>query len=550
MTIIDPQLVAPFDWQHPVYTPIIKARHRRLQQIRENPDKLLPHLKRVYRDEPWRFLTDWGSTSDPRHVEVGLPVTIPFILFPRQVEWCQWLVERWKAREPGATVKSRDMGITWLASGMSSVLCFSYPEMMIGFGSRKLELVDDLGNPKSIFWKIRAFLEKAPPEFTGGWRFKERLIMFDNGSVIEGEGGDDIGRGGRSSIYFVDEAAKVQHQESVDAALSANSNCRQFLATVNGSSNAFAQKVTTWPEKRVFRFHWRDDPRKDDAWYQKQVDELDPVTLAQEVDMDMNASVEGVIISQDHVQAALDAHVVLGIQPSGERRAALDIADEGVDNNAWATAHGILLDYVEEWSGKGSNLYKTAIKSFALCDQFELADEIYDADGMGAAMRGDADSINDERRKDAEQRHVPPRPITVSPFWGSGAVTRPDAWTYPGSKRTNGDYYENLKAQSWGHLQHRFRETWRAINVPDYKYDPNDLISISSTIPAKVRTKLMMELSQPTWEPNKTGKMVVNKKPDVDGRKAKSPNMADVVMMLFGAARRRMVISPDAARRA
>lgn len=541
--------LAPFDWQHPVYTPIIMARIRRLQRIREEP-KLLGDLKRVYRDQPWRFLSDWGTTSDPRHVEVGLPVTIPFILFPRQIEWCEWLMDRWKAREPGATVKSRDMGITWLASGMSATLCMFNDEMNIGFGSRKLELVDDLGNPKSIFWKIRAFLAKSPPEFTGDWRFKERLIMFGNGSVIEGEGGDDIGRGGRSSIYFVDEAAKVQHQESVDASLSATTNCRQFLSTPNGSANPFAIKVMEWPDHRVFRFHWRDDPRKDDAWYQKQVDELDPVTLAQEVDMDFNASVEGVIIPQEHVQAAIDAHLALGIEPSGERRAALDIADEGTDNNAWATARGVLLDHIEEWSGKGSNLFHTAVRSFGLCDQFELTDEIYDADGMGAFMRGDAEQINEARKKDASDRGRPPRVITISPFWGSGEVQRKDSPIHPRANRTNGDYYENLKAQSWGHLQHRFRETWRARNVPDYKYDPNDIISISSSIPAKVRTKLTIELSQPTWGPNKIGKMVVNKKPDVEGRKAKSPNLADVVMMLFGAARRRMVINPDVVRRA
>ena len=129
-------------------------------------------------------------------------------------------------------------------------------------------------------------------------------------------------------------------------------------------------------------------------------------------------------------------------------------------------------------------------------------------------------------------------------------MTRKTSPIYLGANRTNEDYYENLKSQSWGHLQHRFRETWRARNVPDYAYDPNDIISISSAIPPKVRTKLMVELSQPTWGPNKTGKMVVNKKPDVEGRKAKSPNMADVVMMLFGAARRRMQFSAEAARRA
>ena len=543
----------PFDWKHPVYAPIIKKRMRVLQQLRDD-QKLIGHLKRVYRDEPWRFISDWGTTSDPRHVEIGLPVTIPFILFPRQVEWCMWLVERWKAREPGTTVKSRDMGITWLAVGMSATLCLFNDDLAVGFGSRKLELVDKLGDPKSIFWKIRKFLDMAPDEFTGGWRSRadssENLIRFPNGATIAGEGGDDIGRGARTSLYFVDEAAKVPHQESVDAALSATTNCRQFLSTPNGSDNPFALKVMEWPEERVFRFSWRDDPRKDQAWYEKQISELDPVTVAQEIDMDFNASKEGVVIPQEHVQACLDAHIALGIHVTGERRAALDIADEGVDNNAWATARGILLDHIEEWSGKGSNTYKTVVRSFGLCDQFEITEEIYDADGMGALVRGDAENINEARLEDAAKRGVPPRAIAVTPFWGSGEVTRKTSPIYPGAARTNEDYYENLKAQSWGRLAFMCRETWRARNVDGYQYDPNDIFSISSEIPPKIRSKLMMELSQPTWGPNKVGKMVVNKRPDIEGRKAKSPNLADVVMMLFGAARRRMRINPQAVRNA
>jgi len=546
--MIDPVL-ADFDWRAPDYAPIIKARMRRLMALREQPE-LIGHLKRVYRDEPWRFINDWGTTSDPRHVEVGLPVTIPFILFPRQVEWCVWLMDRWKSREPGATVKSRDMGITWLSVAMTTTMCMFYDDMAIGFGSRKLELVDSLGDPKCIFWKARQFLAMAPPEFTGAWSSREKLISFPNGSTIAGEGGDDIGRGARTALYVVDEAASVQHQESVDAALSATTNCRQFVSTPRGSDNAFAEKVMNWDERRVFRFHWRDDPRKDDAWYAKQKEELDPVVLAQEVDMDFNASKDGVVIPQEHVQAALDAHLALHLDARGERRAALDIADEGIDNCAWATAQGILLDHIEEWSGKGSNLYNTAVRSFALCDQFDLDEQLYDADGMGAHMRGDAQQINLKRREEGVKTQRPPRLVNVVPFWGSGAVERKDSPIYPGAKRLNGDYYENLKAQSWGELQYRFRETWRARNIEGYEYDPNRLISISSKIPSKVRNKLMMELSQPTWGPNGTGKMIVDKKPDVDGRKAKSPNMADVVMMLFGAARRRMVISPEAMRRA
>lgn len=525
-----------FDWKNPQYGPIIKERIRRLQKIRADPE-LLSNLKRYYRDHPWQFLTDFGWTSDPRNVEIGLPVTVPFVLFPKQVEFAKWIVARWKAREPGAAGKSREVGATWIAGSLAATLCMFHENMAVGVGSRKLELVDSLDDPKAIMPKIRQFLTMCPSDFTGGWSSREKLIRFANGSTIAGEGGDDIGRGGRTGIYLVDEAAFLQHPESVDASLSATSNCRIYLSTPNGSANPFARKFLTWPAERVFKFHWRDDPRKDDEWYEKQREELDPVVLAQEVDMDFNASVEGIIIPSAWVQAAIDAHIHLGIEPSGERLSALDVADRGKDLNALASCHGILIDQVSEWAGKDSDIYATVVKAFGLVDDTGGDDLLYDADGMGAGVRGDARMINEARKKHGYETNSVPRLINVRAFHGSGAVEKPDQKIYPGANRTNGDYYQNLKAQSWGNLRRLFRETFRARTDPDYKYDPTSIISLSSSLP--LLNKLTTELSQPTWAPNQIGKMVVDKAPD----DAKSPNLADAVMMLKSATRRRMIIN-------
>lgn len=524
-----------FDWKHPQYGEIIVERFRRLQHIRENPE-ILPDLKRFYRDQPWQFLTDWGWTSDPRNVEVGLPVLIPFILFPKQIEFAKWIVDRWKAREPGAAGKSREVGATWVAGGLAATMCMFNDDLAIGVGSRKLELVDSLDDPKAIMPKIRQFLEHCPRDFTGEWSSREKLIKFANGSTIAGEGGDDIGRGGRTAWYLVDEAAFLQHPEKTDASLAANSNCRIFLSTPNGSANPFAQKFLGWPPERVFKIHWRDDPRKDDAWYAKQVAELDPVVLAQEVDMDFSASVEGIVIPSAWVQAAIDAHIHLAITPSGERLAALDIADRGKDLNATAGCHGILIDHVDQWAGKDSDIYASVVKAFGQCDDLGIDDLLYDADGMGAGVRGDARMINEARRAAAYETSRVPRLINVRGFHGSGSVERPDTKIYPGANRTNGDYYQNLKAQSWGNLRRLFRETFRARTEPGYNYDPTQIISLCSKMP--LLQKLTTELSQPTWAPNQIGKMVVNKQPD----ESKSPNLADAVMMVKSGARRRMII--------
>jgi hypothetical protein len=44
------------------------------------------------------------------------------------------------------------------------------------------------------------------------------------------------------TIYFVDEAAHLEHPEKVDAALSQTTNCRIDMSSVRGMANPFAKK--------------------------------------------------------------------------------------------------------------------------------------------------------------------------------------------------------------------------------------------------------------------------------------------------------------------
>jgi hypothetical protein len=54
-------------------------------------------------------------------------------------------------------------------------------------------------------------------------------------------------------------------------------------------------------------------PGKGPDWYEKQCAELDPVTIASELDINYSASTEGVLIPSAWVQAATGAHLKLGI---------------------------------------------------------------------------------------------------------------------------------------------------------------------------------------------------------------------------------------------
>jgi phage terminase large subunit len=312
------------DFRMPDYSAVFRQRLDFLNNIRANLSRI-PALKTYYRDHIADFINDWGVTFDPRNADLNLPGLIPFVLFPKQREWIEWVIKHRTDRRRGITEKSRDGGLTWLAISMSCALCIFRPGMVVGFGSRKALYVDEIGNPRAILEKGRLFMRNLPTEFRGGWdAYKNsnfmRLTFPKTGAIISGESGDNIGRGDRTSIYFVDEAARIEHPQLAESALSNTTNCRIDISTPNGMGNAFAQKRFEG-KLDVFTFHWRDDPRKNDEWYQRQCEEFDPVTVAAELDINYSASVEGILIPSAWVQAAINAHRVLGIAPTGARRA-------------------------------------------------------------------------------------------------------------------------------------------------------------------------------------------------------------------------------------
>lgn len=552
--------IVDFDWKKPDYAAVFVERARRLAWLRErqkawleskdpNKGNMSPvdEIRAYYRGDienrgqrTAQFISDWGVTFDPRNADIGLPTIVPFILFPKQVDFIEWVCERWRNREPGLCDKSRDGGVSWLAMSAACTLALFNDGLSFGFGSRKEEYVDLVGATKTLFYKGRMFIKYLPAEFRGTWDERKhapfkRILFPDSGSEITGEAGDEIGRGDRKTIYFVDEAASLERPALVDASLSATTNCRIDISSAKGMANPFAQKRHSWPAHRVFTLHWRDDPRKDETWYDKQCDELDGVTVAQEIDINYSASATGILIPSGWVQAAVDAHVKLGFELTGAMRGAMDVADGGPDLNAFAVARGIFLEDVHEWAGgkdDDGDIFRSVVKAFGYAERAGMRSFFYDADGMGAGVRGDARVINEERKKEGLKI------ITAEAFRGSGGVYKPDAFIPTaapdrGQKRdknarTNKDFFFNYKAQAWWDLRVRFQRTYRAVKAGSIEgYHPDDLISLNGKM--KNLTKLLMELSQPTYTESTIGKIVVDKTPEG----TRSPNLADGVMINF-----------------
>jgi len=525
------------DWP-PDYVSVWAWRQQQLLAMRKDPVKLFGALE-YYRTRPVEFITHWLDTYDPRNAGRGVPAYMPFIMFERQAEFVAFLMAMIDGEENGLVEKARDMGATWVCCAVSVWLWRFYPGAAVGWGSRKEQLVDKLGDPDSIFEKMRVLIRRMPREFwPRGFNDQDhmaymRIVNPENGSTITGEAGDNIGRGGRKLIYFKDESAHYERPEKIEAALADNTRVQIDISSVNGLGNVFHRRReggVEWQDgpaikgrTNVFVMDWSDHPAKDDEWYVARKAKAEAEGLlhvfAQEVERNYAASVDGVIIPAEWIAAAVDAHVKLGFEPTGAVIAALDVADEGGDKNALAIRKGPMLTGIEAWAeGDTGETTRRAVKACASLGPVALQ---YDSVGVGAGVKSEAN------RLDAAGEL--PRAISFVPWSAGAGVLAPDAHIVPHDRDTpiNKDYFANLKAQAWWQLRLRFERTYRATKE-GIAYNPDDLISLPSTLPAL--QQLRKELGQATVSKT-TGalKLAVDKSPPG----TRSPNMADAVVMAF-----------------
>ena len=555
------------DWP-PNYVETLAWRRVQLARFEEKPE-LVNAAKAYYRDGRCiEFITHWCDTYDPRRAksltgEAGARMThMPFIPFKRQVELIEFIFACLDGESGGLVEKSRDMGATWICCAISVYLWLFWPGAAIGWGSRKQELVDELGNPNSIFEKIRIILRRLPPAFLpeGFGEAHMRTMKIINpatGAVISGEIGDNIGRGGRTLVTFKDESSHYERPEKIEAALADNTRVPIDISSVNGPGNVFHRKRdagVVWEPGRtvvqdatnVFIMDWSDHPEKSQDWFDKRLRKATSEGMkhvfAQEVMRDYLSAVEGVIIDPEHVAAAIDAHLKIEGMTDGGRVAALDVADGGLDRNAFGSRKGVVLDTMSEWSERDTGA--TARRAVGLCADLGGPMEFYyDCIGVGSGIKAEAN-----RLKGDPQAKFPPG-LVILP-WDAGAkALHPDKPVIEGSKRgespINKDFYENLKAQGWWELARKFERTWRAVTQGE-KFDPDQLISLSSNLP--MIRQLQKELSQPTMTKSSRLRLMVNKTPDG----TRSPNLGDMCMMLFWPTRQRkpMRISDATVRRA
>lgn len=410
-------------------------------------------------------------------------------------------------------------------------------------------MVDKLGDADSIFEKMRLIIRRMPPDFRPNWSTAlMKIINNDNGAIIAGESGDNIGRGGRKSYYLKDEASHYERPELIEAALGDNTEVQIDISSVNGLGNVFHRRRESgevwYPGKndispgvpRVFIMDWRDHPEKDQEWYDRRKAKAEREGLqhifAQEVDRNYSAAVENTIIAYEWIEAAVDAHLEIPIMAasahSEEWMAGLDVYDAGADKNALTIRQGFVLRHAREWGDRDPGV----ATRYTLADLRERRLQgikiQYDPIGIGSAVKSEWNRLVDTETVAWNEFELVP--------WHAGAsVINPYERIIPGDDQTplNRDMFDNFKAQAWWAVRTRFYKTWRLRQMikegrTDETYRPDELISIDSTIPCL--HQLMKELAQPTMGKSaKSLKMLVEKAPNG----TRSPNLGDATVQCF-----------------
>jgi hypothetical protein len=458
------------------------------------------------------FVNNFVWCFDPREMEI-----YPFVLFPVQEQYLRFVEEAVQEGKQFVCEKSRDIGVSYLNCAFAVHYWLFVPNFKTTFCANKLDLVDVQGNPDTIFEKMRGILRQLPQwllPYHGFSSREARLVNYDNGNIISGEGGENAGRGGRSTLYIIDEAAFVERADKVNAATSANARSRGWCSSVNGNGNLFF-RLRHSGKVRVFTAHWKHDPRKDAAWAVEKRAELTPAVFASEYDIDYGASIEGLMIPALWVEAARELFRRYPEEVERWRNvkgtAGMDIGG-GAAECVVVPRHGPVIEAPH--CRRNPDSVQVAYWGLDICRAHHIGSLNYDSVGVGfgiGSILGQAEGGPD---------------IAI---YGVNVGDPPTELVWP-DKRTSREKFANLKAELWWRAREAFNRSYllfRHLNGEDdgIRYAIDEVILLGDD------DELARQLSMPRWFRTEKGKRVLETKDQLRLRGIASPDRADAAIL-------------------
>lgn len=223
------------------------------------------------------YLNAWVTIYEPRDRRV-----LPFITYPFQDTTLLALRDSMSQKDE-VIEKSRDMGASWMCLCVIEHDWHFYPNGAYAMYSYKEDLVDKSGDPDSLFWKIDHIHKNQPSWFVP--TIKRNKLHIGNltlGGTIDGAGiTENTTVGGRKTVIFFDEAAKVKEGEIIFQNARDSTRTRWFTSTANGPANKFYEireqargqltrflaGIDTEPEINLRTLHWILHPEKNKGLY-------------------------------------------------------------------------------------------------------------------------------------------------------------------------------------------------------------------------------------------------------------------------------------------
>ena len=461
----------------------------------------------------------WTWCYEPR--EIGGSET-PFVPWPRQVEFLEWLKEREKSQTEGVCVKSRDTGVTWLCAAFALHRWLFVPGYKIMFGSRLRDLVDTLDDPDTILPKIRFMILRLPVwmwplHFAPDKHMPHmRIVNPETGGIVTGASGDELGRGGRSTMAFLDEAAFIDRSEMVYGAAGGTTDVLISVSTPNRPSDAFARRVQRPDRHALFKMHYRDDPRKDELWVERKRRSMEPWLWRREYELDFAASVEGQLIEPRWIEASQRLWRE-GVQPSGFTVAGLDVGAGGSGQSVFIARSGPLVRRPISWPD--ANTSRTAARALEEAARIGANAVCYDAISVGSNVTNTLQQIDAEGGKLAFE------------VLGINVGQSPDKRRRWPDGRTSAERFLNSRAEYYWMLRDRLQKTWEYMAWRDGEADGrehplDELLALPDDVPT-----LVTQLLQLTWHPTSAGKVAIESKEQMKKRGVPSPDQADALML-------------------
>jgi hypothetical protein len=214
--------------------------------------------------DPLFYINTFVWIFEPR-----TPARLPFITYRFQDRSLETLFETIGV-EDMVIEKSRDMGASWMCiTAFEWFWHFSEEMYTFLLLSRKADLVEKRGDPKSLYWKLD-FIHQHQP----GWikpAIESRQMHrsnTDSGSTIDGDSTTEFsGVADRRTAILLDEFSKMDGQEVIFTGTRDATDSRIFNFTPQGSGN-LAYEIANDPDRKKLTLHWSEHPLKARGLYE------------------------------------------------------------------------------------------------------------------------------------------------------------------------------------------------------------------------------------------------------------------------------------------